>query len=128
MTAVTHESLGDLLPEWRVPLPLWKRSLYIFLGIVCLVLGVVGWLVPVITGIPFYVAAVAFLGASSRLARRCINWGDRKLPLRARVLLRAGRLEHPKPAPGATPPAPRPPAAGDPTPPARSSSATAPPK
>ena len=42
-------------------------------------LGVVGWLIPVITGIPFYAAGLVFLGLASVRTRRFINRMERKL-------------------------------------------------
>lgn len=53
----------------------------IFLGaaLVCFAAGVVGWLIPVVTGIPFYVAGLVFLGLASDRTRRFINRLERRL-------------------------------------------------
>lgn len=52
----------------------------IFLGaaLVCFVAGVVGWLIPVVTGIPFYAAGLVFLGLASDRTRRFINRLERR--------------------------------------------------
>jgi hypothetical protein len=55
---------------------------------VCFVLGIVGWLVPVVTGIPFYIAALILLGVASDRVRRAINRMERRLPERIRRKLR----------------------------------------
>jgi len=53
----------------------------IFLGaaLVCFAAGVVGWLIPVVTGIPFYAAGLVFLGLASDRTRRLINRLERRL-------------------------------------------------
>jgi hypothetical protein len=53
-------------------------------------LGLVGWLVPVVTGIPFYAAALVLLGLASARARAWINRAEGALPRRMRVGLRRG--------------------------------------
>jgi uncharacterized membrane protein YbaN (DUF454 family) len=53
-------------------------------------LGIVGWLIPVVTGIPFLVFGLVLLGMSSQRAREWINRAERRLPLRWRRRLRAG--------------------------------------
>jgi hypothetical protein len=72
-------------------------------GFACLIGGVVGWLIPVVTGIPFYIAGAFMLAAASPTARRVVNAIDRKLPERARRALRRGRLETPDPPPATGP-------------------------
>ena len=53
----------------------------IFLGaaLVFFAAGVVGWLIPVVTGIPFYAAGLVFLGLASDRTRRFINRLERRL-------------------------------------------------
>ncbi|MBM3988533.1 MAG: hypothetical protein FJ294_11335 [Planctomycetes bacterium] len=80
--------LPDLLPERDNGYPTWKRTALFTAGCVCMVLGVIGWLVPVVTGIPFYIAGLALLGLASVRAARAINGLERRLPRRARLLLR----------------------------------------
>ncbi|MBM3989732.1 MAG: DUF454 domain-containing protein [Planctomycetes bacterium] len=80
--------LPDLLPERDSGYPTWKRTALFTLGCVCMVLGVIGWLVPVVTGVPFYIAGLVLLGLASVRAARAINLLERRLPHRARLLLR----------------------------------------
>ncbi len=80
--------LPDLLPERDNGYPAWKRSALFAAGSACMVLGVIGWLVPVVTGVPFYVAGVVLLGLASVRAARAVNRLERRLPLRARLVLR----------------------------------------
>jgi uncharacterized membrane protein YbaN (DUF454 family) len=55
---------------------------------VCFVLGVVGWLIPVVTGLPFHVAGLVLLGLASDRVAGWINGLDRRLPHRVRLALR----------------------------------------
>ena len=72
-------------------MPRWERALRLVGGIFFMILGVVGWLVPIVTGIPFYIIGLFLLASVSPPARRFVNWLDRKLPRRARLLLRRRR-------------------------------------
>jgi hypothetical protein len=56
-----------------------------------MILGFVFWLIPVITGIPFWIAGFIILAAVSDKFRRLINRFDKKLPARARIALRKAR-------------------------------------
>jgi hypothetical protein len=85
--------LDDLLATDRPPLSPGKRAACWILGWILVLCGVIGWLVPVVTGIPFYIAGFALLGLASRRMARWINALDRRLPYRARVALR--RLRRP---------------------------------
>jgi len=70
----------------------WTRAGLVSAAVVFLALGVVGWLLPVVTGIPFYVLGLLTLGmASRRMARRINSW-ERRLPQRLRVRLRPKRF------------------------------------
>lgn len=79
--------LPDLLPVHH-PRPLWLRLLFLFGAFVCFALGIVGWLVPVVTGIPFYAAALILLAVASDRARGWVNALERRLPHNTRVSMR----------------------------------------
>jgi uncharacterized membrane protein YbaN (DUF454 family) len=49
-------------------------------ALACFVAGVVGWLIPVVTGLPFYAAGLVLLGMASERLRAWINRGERRLP------------------------------------------------
>jgi hypothetical protein len=80
--------LPDLLREHDGRHPFWLRVVFLGAAFVCLVLGVVGWLIPVITGIPFYAAGLVFLGLASDRVRRFINRMERKLSENTRRRMR----------------------------------------
>ena len=80
--------LPDLLQEQDGRHPFWLRLVFLGAALVCLVLGVVGWLIPVITGIPFYAAGLVFLGLASDRVRRFINRMERKLSENTRRRMR----------------------------------------
>ena len=95
------DPLGDLVPERLRDAPLWERVLCLAGGLFFLLLGVVGWLLPVVTGIPFYVIGLFLLAGVAPPARHFVNWLDRKLPMGARRLLRkVRRAKPPTDAPG----------------------------
>lgn len=71
--------LPDLLREQDGRHPFWLRVIFLAASIVCFAAGVVGWLIPVITGIPFYAAGLVFLGLASDRTRRLINRLERRL-------------------------------------------------
>ena len=68
--------------------PLWQRALFVVGALFCFVLGIVGWLIPVVTGLPFHAAGLVLLGLASRRVARWINRLERRFPHRLRVLLR----------------------------------------
>ena len=71
--------LPDLLHDQKGRHPFWLRIVFLVAALVCFVGGVVGWLIPVITGIPFYAAGLVFLGLASDRTRRLINRLERRL-------------------------------------------------
>lgn len=78
----------ELLREPEHHRPLWVRALCGAGALVMFALGVVGWLVPVITGIPFYLAGFALLALASDNARHRINRLEARLPRGTRWALR----------------------------------------
>ncbi|HEY7651203.1 MAG TPA: hypothetical protein VIG07_00170 [Methylomirabilota bacterium] len=81
-------SLPDLLREQDGHHPFWLRVVFLLAALVCFVAGVVGWLIPVITGIPFYAAGLVFLGLASDRTRRFINRMERRLSENTRRKIR----------------------------------------
>jgi fatty acid desaturase len=80
--------LPDFLREQDGRHPVWLRVVFLAAAFVCFVAGVVGWLIPVITGIPFYVAGLVFLGLASDRTRRFINRMERRLSENTRRKIR----------------------------------------
>ena len=62
--------------------------LYVSGALVCFVLGVIGWLIPVVSGLPFYARGLLLLGMASSRAARWVNRLDRRLPHAVRVKVR----------------------------------------
>ena len=79
--------LPDLLST-EITRPLWMRMLCIAGAFVFFVLGVIGWLIPLVTGLPFYAVGLILLGMASARAAGWINRMDRRLPHAVRVKLR----------------------------------------
>jgi hypothetical protein len=71
--------LPDLLRAQDGRHPFWLRMIFLVAALVCFAGGVVGWLIPVVTGIPFYVAGLVFLGLASDRTRRLINRLEHRL-------------------------------------------------
>jgi Flp pilus assembly protein TadB len=80
--------LPDLLPEDGAQRGMVARVALLVAALLCFALGVVFWLVPVMTGIPFWILGFVVLGMASRAAARWVNRQERRLPRRARLLLR----------------------------------------
>lgn len=81
----------ELIHPFKGAHPLWAKILLVLAAIVCMILGFVLWIIPVITGIPFWIIGFIILAAVSDKFRRLINRLDRKLPTRARIALRHAR-------------------------------------
>jgi hypothetical protein len=80
--------LPDLLVTDGSKHPWWRRALSMAGAVVCFALGIVGWLIPLVTGIPFYVAGIILLALASDRARRAINAFERRLSYEKRLRLR----------------------------------------
>jgi uncharacterized membrane protein YbaN (DUF454 family) len=65
-----------------------KRVALLAAALLFVVLGIVGWLLPVVTGIPFYILGLVCAGMASRRVGGWINRHERRLPRRLRLLLR----------------------------------------
>jgi hypothetical protein len=84
------EPIPDLLRTDRKPAPLWRRGLYLLGAALAFVAGIVGWLVPVVTGIPFWIAGIVLLAVAVPKTAHVLNALERKLPDRLRRGLRRG--------------------------------------
>lgn len=65
-----------------------KRVALLALALGFVALGIVFWLLPVVTGLPFYLLALLTAGIASRRVAGWINRQERRLPRRWRLLLR----------------------------------------
>ena len=65
-----------------------QRVALLALALLFTVVGIVGWLVPVVPGFPFYLLALACAGLASRRVATWINRHERRLPLGFRKMLR----------------------------------------
>ena len=82
------EPLPDLVRVELRERSLVARVALLVVALLCFVLAIVGWLVPVVTGIPFWIAGFLVLSMASRRAARWINRQEAKLPRKWRLLLR----------------------------------------
>jgi hypothetical protein len=83
--------LPDLIAMNGVPRGPIKRAALLGAALVFFVLGVVFWLIPVLTGLPFYLLAAITAGMASRRVARWVNRAERRLPHRVRLVLRRRR-------------------------------------
>jgi hypothetical protein len=74
----SHPPLPDLFREPERRHPLWLRILFLAGALVCFALGVVGWLIPVVTGLPFYAVGLVSLGLASDRVRHGVNRLERR--------------------------------------------------
>ena len=93
------QPLADLLPvDLANPISRFRRLGLLLASGFFFALGLIGWLIPVITGIPFYVLSLILLGmAVPPVARRLNRW-ERRLKYERRLQLRRllARLWHPR--------------------------------
>ena len=68
--------------------PLWLRVVGLAGALVFFALGVVGWLIPVITGLPFYAVGLVLLALSSDRAGSVVNHLERRLSRGTRLAIR----------------------------------------
>jgi len=81
--------LPDLLRKHETRPPAWQAVLWGGGGMVAIVVGVVLWLTPVLTGsVLFYILGLVMLAKSSERARVWINRQEGRLPYKWRVKLR----------------------------------------
>jgi len=83
------DELGDLLkpgPERRHAV---VRGLLLVLGVLLFALGFVGWLIPVVSGIPFYLAGIVVIAGASTRVRTWVNGAEGRLSAKNRRRLRA---------------------------------------
>ena len=99
---IVAEELPDLIQEQRARPGMVKRIALLAAALVLFGLGIVGWLVPIVTGIPFYILAAVCAGMASPRVARWINRHERRLPRRWRLLLRP-RLRRSLRRPGTRP-------------------------
>jgi hypothetical protein len=102
--AMEEQLLPELISTCGPERSMAKRSLLIGLSVLFFVLGVVFWLIPFASGIPFYLASIVFLGMGSRRCACWINTREQRLPYKHRVRLRKLMLRRKK-APVCPPPA-----------------------
>jgi len=101
---IVTEELPDLLPLDRARPHIVHRVVLLALALVFTVCGIIGWLIPLIPGFPFYLLALACAGLASRRVSAWINRHERRLPrgfrvmLRPRMLLRRKRSAGQRPA------------------------------
>ncbi len=92
-----EEPLPDLIEVAEARRRLTVRVALVALAVVFFLLGILGWLVPIVTGVPFYALGLIALGMASRRVGRWINAWERKLPYKLRRALRRMKPERPKP-------------------------------
>ena len=80
--------LPDLLRAQGGRHPFWLRIVFLGGALLCFVGGVVGWLIPVVTGIPLYAAGFVLLGLASDRTRRLVNRVERRLSEATRLRIR----------------------------------------
>jgi hypothetical protein len=76
-------------------MPKRRRILYLGGAILAFAAGIAGWLVPIVTGIPFLIAGVVLVAMASRRSARVVNAVERRLPHSWRRALRRGARKVP---------------------------------
>ncbi len=92
-----EEELEDFLRKREAKRSVGGRVLLLVGAGLCFLLGIVFWLIPVVTGVPFYILGVILLAGTSERVRNLLNRGERRFPRRFRLRLREWMRKH---APG----------------------------
>ena len=81
MAKTTHPppELPALLRKRPAPPP-WRRVLYLVGAVLAFAAGIAGWVIPVLTGLPFWVGGFVLLAMASQGTRHAINALERRLP------------------------------------------------
>lgn len=96
-SAPEMQSIPDLVSADPAKRGIGSRILLSVGGVLLIVLGVIGWILPLVPGVPFLVLGFALLGmCSQRLAVR-INRAEARLPIKWRLWLRPGPKPRVKP-------------------------------
>jgi len=98
MASVPGKHDNDLPPLLREQGPrgsALKRVLLLLGASLCFAGGTIGWLLPVVPGFPFYLAAVVLLSMASRRVRHVINRLESSLPAQQRLGLRRAMAKLP---------------------------------
>jgi hypothetical protein len=74
-----HRPLPDLFKEPERRYPFWLRIIFLAAAVLFFAGGILGWLIPVVTGLPFYAVGLVFLGLASERVRRRVNRLERRL-------------------------------------------------
>ena len=104
-----EEELEDFLRKREEKRSVGGRVLFLAGAGLCFLLGIVFWLIPVVTGVPFYILGLILLAGASERVRNLLNRGERRFPRRFRLRLREWMRKH---APGHRKAEHRPPAEG----------------
>jgi len=81
--------MTDILRKPRKNRPAWVRPALFTGAFLAFAAGIVAWLVPVITGIPFFIVALVLLGMASERVRRWLNRAERRLSVKWRRRIRS---------------------------------------
>ena len=79
---------GELFPPPEHPGSRLRRTMTGTLGVICIVVGIVLGILPIVPGFPLIAVGILLLVASSEPSRRLLNRAERRLPDRARKILR----------------------------------------
>ncbi|MCB9833581.1 MAG: DUF454 family protein [Planctomycetes bacterium] len=83
-----HSEIPDLLPPRSRRRSIPVRVAALAAGVILFAVGIAGWILPFMPGVPFLVASAAMFAVGSRTLAELINKIEKKLPERVRVQLR----------------------------------------
>ncbi len=88
---IDRAAFPDLVPEAPSPRSVGARVGLAIVGVCLLILGVVGWVLPFVPGVPLLLLGVGLLAALDARVARGLNKLDRRMPARLRSALRPSR-------------------------------------
>ncbi len=88
-----NDDLSELIPEEKNDSGLLKKCILVIGGLGLIVLGIIGWILPVLIGVPFVIGGLAMLSVAFKPLRKWVNAWDAKLPRKWRLLIRFRKID-----------------------------------
>jgi len=83
-----NSEIPDFLPEDKGDSGFLKKCFFVVGGLVLIVLGIVGWVLPFLMGVPLIAAGLAMAAVAIPGLRKLVNSLEAKLPRKWRLYLR----------------------------------------
>ena len=84
-----NSEISDLIPESKGDSGFLRKCFLLLGGLVLVILGIIGWVLPFLMGIPLIVAGLAMISVVIPPLRKLLNAWEAKLPTKWRHWIRS---------------------------------------